>query len=74
MALAVLLNIDCAPAPDAIAILHFFIEVFNADLRITFFKALLLLILTRFIADLIFGKTVLLSVNKSFVTQTTLIF
>jgi len=56
MSLTVLLNTASVSEPVAIAALHFFIDVLSADLRIKFFKALLLLTLTRFIADLIFGK------------------
>ena len=55
-ALTVLLKTVSAFTPVAIADLHFFIDVLSADLRITFFSALLLLILTRLIADFIFGK------------------
>ena len=56
MAETVLLNIFSVLAPVVKAFLHFFIDVFKADLRMTFLCALLLLVLTRFIADLMFGN------------------
>ena len=56
MALTVSLNTDSVLAPDEMAILHFLTEVFKADLRMTFFNALLLFILTRLMADLMFGN------------------
>ena len=56
MALTVELKTESVFMPEAIADLHFLIDVLSADLRTTFLNALLLLTSTRLIADFILGK------------------
>jgi hypothetical protein len=55
--LTALFTISLAAASfDAMASLHFFIEVFNADFVAKLFAVLVFVTFTLFIADLIFGK------------------